>query len=81
MDKNLSDIDIESYGRELFISYDKDKDDKLEMDKLIKFFNGINYPMTIATYYDLFRFGDNNVCKVSWNNLMNLWFPLEKDDE
>jgi len=71
---------ISPYCRELFISYDEDMDDALEMHELYKFFNAIDYPMTIAIYWDLARFGDNYKCRVSWNNLMNLWFPNEPDE-
>ena len=62
-----------SYKRKLFMSYDKDNDDKLYYNELILYFDSINYPITIATHMDLTRFGSDTECQISWQNLINFW--------
>ena len=62
---------MDQHKRELFISYDYDNDGKLNFKDLTKYLNAINYPITIATYYDLQRFGTDTCCLVSYANLDN----------
>ena len=61
------------WKKELFKSYDYDKDGMLDIDELTKYFNAIDYRMTIAIYNDLIRFGTDNECLISYQNLLNLW--------
>jgi len=64
---------MDQHERELFISYDYDNDSKLNFKDLIRFLHAIRYPITIATYYDLYRFGTDTECLVSYSNLVNFF--------